>query len=293
MRKGGLNTDEIFMFGWRDNTWLWLGDYVRGQEVTERSLEYSARHWKAAVKKAGIKQLWVYLVDEATTDDGFEVSKLIAEKAHECGFKTWVACYDINRMADYLDLANLPGNIRSRQTIRDFNRRGMEFLSYADPQAGTEEPWRYRRNFGLLLWSHGYAGGMTWAWYGNCSEDAWDDFGPESFNYRDMNMVYPTRNGAVDTIQWEGWREGVDDCRYIGTLMTYMERARKGSPDAVQPMDAFIARLKTMDNQGRGFDLDEVRAQATAYIRQCQKIIGEKESAEVPPDLPQRLPRVK
>ena len=38
-------------------------------------------------------------------------------------------------------------------------------------------------------------------------------------HYRDHVFAYPTSNGVIDTIQWEGWREGVDDTRYVATLI--------------------------------------------------------------------------
>ena len=37
--------------------------------------------------------------------------------------------------------------------------------------------------------------------------------------YRDHVFAYPTTNGVIDTIQWEGFREGVDDTRYVASLI--------------------------------------------------------------------------
>jgi hypothetical protein len=31
-------------------------------------------------------------------------------------------------------------------------------------------------------------------------------------------MAYPTVNKPIPTIQWEGWREGVNDVRYLSLL---------------------------------------------------------------------------
>ena len=38
-------------------------------------------------------------------------------------------------------------------------------------------------------------------------------------HYRDHVFAYPTSNGVIDTIQWEGCREGVDDTRYVASLI--------------------------------------------------------------------------
>ena len=32
-------------------------------------------------------------------------------------------------------------------------------------------------------------------------------------------FTYPTSDGVIDTVQWEGFREGVDDTRYLATLL--------------------------------------------------------------------------
>jgi hypothetical protein len=48
--------------------------------------------------------------------------------------------------------------------------------------------------------------------------DVWNDY--DDLVYRDPNFTYPTTHGIVDTIQWEGWREGVDDTRFLATLIS-------------------------------------------------------------------------
>ena len=32
--------------------------------------------------------------------------------------------------------------------------------------------------------------------------------------YRNMNLVYATKDDFIDTLAWEGIREGIDDIRY-------------------------------------------------------------------------------
>lgn len=32
-------------------------------------------------------------------------------------------------------------------------------------------------------------------------------------------MSYPTRSRPIRTLQWEGWREGIDDVRYLTMLL--------------------------------------------------------------------------
>ena len=78
----------------------------------------------------------------------------------------------------------------------------------------------------------------------------------DTTGYRDHNMTYPTIDGVIDTIQWEGWREGVDDVRYLSTLLTAIENAKAaGGKEAV--VSEAETWLKNLDISG---DLDAVRA---------------------------------
>ena len=73
----------------------------------------------------------------------------------------------------------------------------------------------YRRNYGIRLWKHNYDGFATYCYYETFGHP-WDDF--DSQHYRDHNLVYPTADGVIDTLAWEGFREAVDDIRYACTL---------------------------------------------------------------------------
>lgn len=42
-------------------------------------------------------------------------------------------------------------------------------------------------------------------------------------------MAYPTSDGVVGTLQWEGCREGADDLRYLATLLATIEAAKERS----------------------------------------------------------------
>ena len=52
----------------------------------------------------------------------------------------------------------------------------------------------------------------------------WNDFDDKT--YRDHVFAYPTLNGVIDTVQWEGFREGVDDVRYLTTLRALIEQGK-------------------------------------------------------------------
>ena len=63
------------------------------------------------------------------------------------------------------------------------------------------------------MWNAGYDGAMNFAYQHAYGPSIWNDFDSASTHYRDHVFAYPTTDGVIDTIEWEGWREGVDDTR--------------------------------------------------------------------------------
>ncbi|HCN10159.1 MAG TPA: hypothetical protein DIT01_19705 [Lentisphaeria bacterium] len=75
-------------------------------------------------------------------------------------------------------------------------------------------------------------------------------------------MVYPTSDGVVGTLQWEGCREGADDLRYLATLLATIEAAKKDPAHAEQArhIEKWVA---TIDPHS---DLDELRREIVKGI---------------------------
>ena len=116
----------------------------------------------------------------------------------------------------------------------------------------------------LLLWQAGYDGSMDFAWYWPF-KDIWNDFDHPS--YKDHNMVYPTKNGVIDTIQWEGWREGADDCRYLSTLIRVIDEAK--DPEAAKHAREWVEKLRNGGTEAL-HDLKGVREAMIGHIRACR-----------------------
>jgi hypothetical protein len=82
---------------------------------------------------------------------------------------------------------------------------------YAVQHVGAENPDYNRRQNGLLPYLSGYSALCNYAHHlGPYNDDA--------TTYRPMVFVYGTVDGVIDTLQWEGFREGVDDIRYATLL---------------------------------------------------------------------------
>ncbi|MFA5074351.1 MAG: hypothetical protein WC539_10705 [Nitrospirota bacterium] len=93
----------------------------------------------------------------------------------------------------------------------------------------------------------------------------WSDFydGGADPGHRKHIVAYPTVNGVIDTVQWEGWREGVDDVRYLTTLQNTIETARTAGKD-VSGAENWLANLKKSNLSTQ--NLDTVRQTMVNYI---------------------------
>jgi hypothetical protein len=156
---------------------------------------------------------------------------------HEAGGKVFVACsHDyFEVLGDLLDMPVVSGSL-SPDLASKVHENGHRIFSYANPQAGVELPLTYRRNYGLKLWKAGYDGGFDYEYQQHDLDKAYDDFSEE--HYRNHTMAYPALGGPVDTRQWEGWREGVDDVRYLSTLLDALEKLEAERPGIAIAGDA-------------------------------------------------------
>ena len=77
------------------------------------------------------------------------------------------------------------------------------------------------------------------------------------------NGCFDPFDGVIDTIQWEGYREGVDDVRYVTTLEAAI-KAAKQDPRKAQITGESETFLKNLDAVSG--DLDSIRKQIIEYI---------------------------
>lgn len=132
------------------------------------------------------------------------------------------------------------------------SKGSLSFL-YNQPQVGVKNPYIYRLHYGISAWSKGYDGVMDYA-YQHSMGDIWDDFDHPDF--RDHVFAYPTRNGVIDTVAWEGFREAIIDVRYLSTLKKLAELYN--SEDDLN----YLARIKSTGV----IDLDKMRREIADRI---------------------------
>ncbi len=102
----------------------------------------------------------------------------------------------------------------------------------------------------------------------------WNDFDSslKGKRFRDHVFAYPTSNGVIDTIQWEGFREGVDDVRYFQTLKKLIEQMpeTEKARNAQAYLDSILSLQTPID------DVNRIRLNIIDHILRLRSKFDEK-----------------
>lgn len=213
----GFSKDKLYVVG-----------MTAGSQKTSSDIKKMMRQGKQWINIAANNQyneVYIYGIDEAKGD--LLLSELpVWKKAKELGVKIFVACdFDaVEICGDILDLPVLGGGLFYSDIVEKWHKYGKKVLVYGNPQVGIENPLIYRSNYGYKLFCSGYDGVMDYA-YQHAFGHIWNDF--DSPRFRDHVFAYPTTDGVIDTIQWEGFREAVDDIRYLTALLEMCSNSEK------------------------------------------------------------------
>jgi hypothetical protein len=146
---------------------------------------------------------------------------------------------------------------------------GRKIYSYHNPQSGPENPALFRTRYGIQLWQAGFDGAMIYA-YQHSMGSIWNDF--DHATYRDHVLAYPTANGVIDTIAWEGLREGIDDVRYLSTLER-MVKEQENNPVMARELRQAVNYLTDLKLTKRIEPL-RVRAEVIQLILKLSNIVS-------------------
>ena len=253
-KQAGIAVDPFYTLG------LQTRGYTSPKELA--ALKGRVRSGLAQVRRHGIKELYIYGVDEASGET-LKSERASFKAAREAGAKVFVACASgaFELVGDLLNLAVFNGPLNPSEA-KKWQGVGHKIFSYANPQVGVEQPETYRRNYGLALWKAGYDGAMNYAYQHNFGDIYVDD---DHETFRDHVFAYPTVDGVIDTIQWEGFREGVDDVRYLTTLLKAIENADDDKKDLAKEATEWV---DTIDPEG---DLQAIRVEMVKWILQLSR----------------------
>lgn len=136
---------------------------------------------------------------------------------------------------------------------------------YASQHNGSENPTYVRRQHGLL----GYLSNFDMVNNYEFAYGPWNDLATEL--YKPMVLAYPTSEGLVDTLEWEGFREGIDDIRYATKLRQLAAEAIKsGNLDRVYAGRQVAQWFVLMD--GKSVDLNFVRMEMIEKIEHLTQL---------------------
>ena len=200
----------------------------------------------------------------------------VAAKRHifktnqEAGFKFILAGKDqVFRKAGYIyDWHNVAKAPEDSSTTALWNQFGSSphVAWYAAMHVGVENPEYNRRQNGLAAYLAGYSALCNYAHhYGPYNDD--------STGYRPMVFAYGIYDGVLDTLQWEGFREGVDDIRYATAMVTLARKAAKSSSiDARYAGNKALQYLASFKRDAD--DLNTARGEMVRHILALTDILG-------------------
>ncbi|MCA9133204.1 MAG: hypothetical protein KDA45_08615, partial [Planctomycetales bacterium] len=229
------------------------------------------------VGEVGHHDIYITSWDEA----GTERVKIMRERAAYTtskGIKLWVSTHEgrhFNLAGYSIDYAN-HGGWPNRELAAPWHAVGAKVSSYAGPHTGPENPDVFRRLEGLARYKAHYDGSFNYIYFSGLhsslykkqKQNVWNDVMGGSF--RGMNLVYPTANGMIDTIAWEGYREGIDDVRYATKLKQEAARAiASGQMPAIYAAKKALVWLELLDDKSA--DLNAVRQEMIEHILKIQR----------------------
>jgi hypothetical protein len=220
----------------------------------------------AILRSYGIKDVYFHLADERDAKE-LQAWLPVFDVVHEAGGKV-ITCLSIGNSFEMVggitDVFFCENGISRREAAK-WHSKGSRIWPIWNPRGGLEDTDLNRRNHGLLVWKT-RCDGVTEYLYS--LESAWLEAASAKTGAAGdgvHSMVYRTTEGVIDTIQWEGYREGIDDVRYVTTLQQAIEKAKK-SGDKVRAAIAEEAE-KYLDAVDVDYgNLEEIRAGVVKHI---------------------------
>ncbi len=166
----------------------------------------------------------------------------------------------------------------TREQAATWHAIGAKIASYASPHTGPENPDIFRRWEGLARYKANYDGSFNYKYYSQLhptlyerqKANTWNDSAGSTF--RSFNMVYPTKDGVIDTIAWEGFREGIDDIRYATLLKQKAQQAEASDRLATRHLGRKALMWLELTDMEKA-DLNTARQEMINYILELDSLL--------------------
>ncbi|BBI30611.1 hypothetical protein [Cohnella abietis] len=169
---------------------------------------------------------------------------------------------ELEEKEDFLNWVGEPTRDKANQWHSAGENRMI--TNYAFPHTGPENPDLMRQRHGMWLYKANYDATYNYNFLEN-PVNPWNDNSSAGFPYRAFNLVYPTRTNLIDTIAWEGFREGIDDIRYATKLKQVAADAiASGKSVRIAAANKALTWLESSDERSTNADL--LRLEMIRYI---------------------------
>ena len=152
-------------------------------------------------------------------------------------------------------------------STRLWNEVGKTWVGwYAMQHVGAENPAFNRRQNGMAPYLANYSALCNYAHYLGPYNDRSD-------TYKPMIYAYGCGDGVIDTLQWEGFREGVDDIRYA-TLLKRLALEAADSKDLAIEYQGRAALQFFAEIDSASADMNTVRLEMITRILKLKKLLN-------------------
>ena len=254
MREAGMRSDYL------------MGGSVLGKNRLD--MEHYAKLQREHFTKLGYKDIFIGYGDEPPAR-WVVANRNVFEAYQKNGMKFFIAggnqvFYSGGYFYDFFNTAKDP---EDREATRLWNEVGHAWVAwYATHHVGPENPAFTRRQYGMAPYLANYSAICNYAHH-------YGSYNDRRETYKPMVFAYGTYGGVIDTLGWEGFREGIDDIRYATMLKRLAKEAIANTDDikiryAGQIVHQFFAEL-----ENDSADLNEARLEMINHILKLRAIL--------------------
>ena len=231
-------------------------------------MEHYAKLQREHFTKLGYKDIFIGYGDEPPAR-WVVANRNVFEAYQKNGMKFFIAggnqvFYSGGYFYDFFNTAKDP---EDREATRLWNEVGHAWVAwYATHHVGPENPAFTRRQYGMAPYLANYSAICNYAHH-------YGSYNDRRETYKPMVFAYGTYGGVIDTLGWEGFREGIDDIRYATMLKRLAKEAIANTDDikiryAGQIVHQFFAEL-----ENDSADLNEARLEMINHILKLRAIL--------------------
>lgn len=212
---------------------LWIGADSYGEDYWLEILR--------ARERLNLPEFLFYMIDEPSQKRYAQVEAVMARldefrrsyPDYPVRTTTAIGPQGIEDLGHYYDVWVCSAGAVRESMSESARESGKSLWAYECHFAPTQaELSRYY--FGFWAWKADVQGCAYWAYYDGAFYNRFGNIG----GFEDVeknwlewtnqfNFVYPTPDGLIPTLSWEAVREGIDDFRYVQTLVRAIEQAEK------------------------------------------------------------------